>query len=100
MAEEIVSLAVLEALPGKNRELLSTLRDLEALMRRKGYSRDELHRDKSRSGRFLLLRRWISAQTRADAQDDPEVQRCWRRLSEVCTVPVVYEKLERISKHQ
>ncbi len=45
MAEEILSMAVLEALPGKEEELLGTLRELYTLMNAKGYSRDSLYRD-------------------------------------------------------
>ena len=40
MGEEIVSLAILEALPGKDEELISVLRELYTMMQAKGYSRD------------------------------------------------------------
>lgn len=70
MAQEIVSVAVLEALPGKEEELLTTLRELYTMMHAKGYCRDTLHRDSSRPDRFLHLRHWTSAEMRAEAQVD------------------------------
>lgn len=96
MAEEIVSLAVLEALPGKQEELLKTLRELYTLMHAKGYCRDILRRDPSRPDRFLHVRHWASAETRAEAQVDPEVHRYWQMLPELCTIPVVHESLETV----
>jgi quinol monooxygenase YgiN len=96
MAKEIVSLAVLEALPGKEDELLRTLRELYTLVHAKGYCRDTLHRDTSRPDRFLHLRHWTSPEMRAEAQADPEVHRYWQRLPELCTVTVLYENLEKV----
>jgi quinol monooxygenase YgiN len=95
MADEIVSLAVLEAFSGKQQELLAMLRDFYSMMNRKDYCRDLLYRDKSRPDRFFHLRNWKSAQARADAQVDPEVHRYWRRLPELCTV-TAYENLEKV----
>lgn len=60
MAQEILSMAILEALPGKQEELLATLRELYTMMHSKGYCRDSLHCDSSRPDRFLHLRRWTS----------------------------------------
>ncbi|HUI83822.1 MAG TPA: antibiotic biosynthesis monooxygenase [Candidatus Binatia bacterium] len=96
MAEQIVSIAVVEALPGKRDDLLSTLRELYTLMQVKGYCRDTLHRDCSRPDRFLHLRRWTSPEMRAEAQADPEVHRYWQMLPQLCTIPVVYETLEKV----
>jgi len=96
MDEEILSVAALEALPGKEEELLSTLRELYALVHAKGYSRDTLHRDTSRPDRLLHLRYWTSAQTRAEALTDPEVHRYWLKLPELCTVNVLYESMEKV----
>ena len=96
MAEEIVSMAVLEALPGKEDELLSKLRELYTMMHAKGYCRDTLHRDSARPDRLLHLRHWTSAEMRADAQADPEVHRYWQLLPELCTIPIVYESLEKV----
>jgi quinol monooxygenase YgiN len=96
MVEEIVSLAVMEALPGKEDDLLTTLRELYTMMRTKGYCRDTLHRDTSRPDRFVHVRHWSSPEMRAEAQADPEVHRYWLKLPELCTMSFVYESLERV----
>jgi quinol monooxygenase YgiN len=96
MAQEIFSLAVLEALPGKQEELLAKLRELYTMMRTKGYCRDTLHLDSSNPSRFLHLRRWTSAEMRLEAQADPDVHRFWQMLPELCTIPTVYESLEKV----
>ena len=96
MAEQIYSLAVLEARPGKEDELRSMLQELYTLMHSKGYCRDGLYRDTTRSDRFIHVRCWMSAEMRAEAQIDPEVHRYWQRLPELCTLPVLHENLETI----
>ena len=96
MDQEIVSLAIIEALPGKAEELVSVLRELYTLMHSKGYSRDTLRRDASRPDRFFHTRYWKSDATRAEAQHDPEVHRYWLRLPELCDIPMVYESLEAV----
>ncbi len=96
MGEEIVSLAILEALPGKDEELVSLLRELYTLMQSKGYSHDSLRRDASRPDRFFHTRYWKSEETRTEAQHDPEVHRYWLRLPELCNIPVIYESLEMV----
>jgi quinol monooxygenase YgiN len=95
MTNEILSMAILEALPGTEQELLATLRELYTLMNTKGYCRDSLHRDSAQPGRFLHLRHWTSPEMRAEAQVDPEVHRYWQKLPELCTIPTVYESLEK-----
>lgn len=100
MAEEIISVAVLEALSGKEDELLRTLRDLYTLVHGKGYCHDTLYRDMSRPGRFLHLRYWTAPQMRGEAQADPEVHRYWMKLPELCTVTVLYESLEKVFESQ
>jgi quinol monooxygenase YgiN len=96
VAEEIVSLAVIEALPDMQDESLNTMRELSTLMQSKGYSRDALLRDAARPNRFLLLRHWSSSEMRDEAQSDPEVHRYWLRLPELCTITLVYENLETV----
>jgi len=96
MADEILSMAILEAVPGKEEELLATLRELYTLMNAKGYCRDSLHRDSARPDRFLHLRQWTSPEMRSEAQVDPEVHRYWLKLPELCTIPTVYESLEKV----
>lgn len=98
MEQEIFSLSVLEALPGKEDELLTALRELYTLMRAKGYCRDTLYRDSSRADRFLHFRCWVSAEMRAEAQIDPEVHRYWQMLPQLCTIPLVHESLEQVFK--
>jgi quinol monooxygenase YgiN len=96
MAEQIVSLAVLEALPGKEEELLSLLRGLYTMMHAKGYCSDSLHRDSAQPSRFLHVRHWTSSEMRSEAQIDPEVHRFWQQLPELCTIPTVYESLDEV----
>jgi len=96
MAKEILSVALLEALPNQEEELLTTLRELYTLVHAKGYSRDTLHRDSSQSGHFLHLRYWTSPEMRAEALADPEVHRYWLKLPDLCTVTVLYESLEKV----
>ena len=96
MADEIVTLAVLKALPGKEEELIAMLRELYTMMHEKGYSRDTLRRDRERPDRFFHVRYWKSEDARAEAQTDPEVHRYWLRLPELCTIPIVYENLETL----
>ena len=96
VGEEIVSLAILVALPGKEEVLLSMLREFYTMMHSKGYCRDSLHRDTTRPDRLFHVRYWKSAEMRIEAQGDPEVHRYWQRLPELCTIPVVYDSLETV----
>jgi quinol monooxygenase YgiN len=96
MAQEIFSVAVLEALPGKQEELLATLQELYTMMHKKGYCRDSLNRDLSEPGRLLHLRYWTSPEMRSEAQADPDVHRYWQMLPELCVIPIVYESLEKV----
>lgn len=95
MSDEVVSLAVLDALPGKEEELFALLRELYSMMNAKGYSRDTLYRDRARPDRFFHMRRWKSPETRSEAQVDPEVHRYWLRLPDLCTV-TVYESVDKV----
>ena len=96
MAEEVMSVAILEALPGKEDELAAMLRELYTMMNSKGYCRDWLYRDRDRADRFIHLRKWKSAVLRSEAQIDPDVHRYWQRLPSLCTIPTVYENLETL----
>lgn len=91
-----MSMAILEAFPGKETELLELLRELYTMMHAKGYCRDSLHRDAARPDRFVHVRYWVSPQMIAEAQADPEVHRYWLKLPEVCTIPIVYENMEKV----
>jgi quinol monooxygenase YgiN len=94
MVNEVVSVAILEALPGKEEELLIVLREFYTMMHAKGYSSDFLNRDSDRPERFIHLRRWKSEAIRSEAQIDPDVHRYWQQLPGLCTIPSVYENLE------
>lgn len=96
MSQEILSMAILEALPGKEDELLQTLRELYTMMHAKGYCRDYLHRDLAHPERLLHVRLWTSPAMRSEAQSDPEVHRYWQMLPQLCTIPIVYESLEKV----
>src|SRR5271165_6368868 len=87
MSEQVVSVAVLEALPGKEEELIAMLREFYAMMHKKGYCTDVLYRDADRSDRLFHLRRWTSPEHRSEAQIDPDVHRYWQQLPELCTIP-------------
>ena len=94
MSEEVVSVAILEALPGKVEELVAMLRELYSMMHTKGYCSDVLYRDNDRPDRLFHLRRWKSPELRSEAQIDPDVHRYWQQLPDLCIIPTVYENLE------
>ena len=94
MANEVTSVAFLEALPGKEEELLGMLRELYTMMHSKGYCNDWLYRDSDRPDLFIHVRRWTSVELRSEAQIDPEVHRYWQQLPGLCVIPTVYEHLE------
>lgn len=96
MSEQVVSVAVLEALPGKEEELAAMLRELYSMMHAKGYCSDWLYRDSDRPDRLIHLRHWKSIEMRSEAQSDPDVHRYWQRLPELCIIPIVYENLETL----
>jgi hypothetical protein len=96
MAEEVMSVAILEALPGKEAELAAMLRELYSMMNSKGYCEDWLYRDNDRPDRFIHFRKWKSTELRGEAQIDPDVHRYWQQLPSLCTIPTVYENLEML----
>jgi quinol monooxygenase YgiN len=96
MSNEVVSVAILEALPGKEDALLTMLREFYTMMHSKGYSSDFLNRDSDRPDRFIHVRRWKSEELRSEAQTDPDVHRYWQQLPSLCTIPAVYEDLETV----
>ena len=89
-----MSVAILEALPGKEEALLTMLRELYRMLHSKGYCSDLLCRDRDRPDRFIHVRRWKSAELRSEAQIDPEAHRYWQQLPSLCVIPTVYENLE------
>ena len=96
-SSEILALAVVEALDGKEEECLQLLREFYALLRRKQYSRNLLYRDLKDSGRYINIRYWRSEEARKEAHEDPDVHAFWKRLSEIAKVAPVFERLEDVS---
>jgi quinol monooxygenase YgiN len=96
MSEELMSVAVLEPLPGKEEELVATLTEFYTMMHTKGYCTDALYRDGQEPDRLFHVRRWKSAETRSEAQTDPDVHRYWQMLPDLCTIPIVYEDLKTL----
>jgi hypothetical protein len=97
MPQEILSVAIWEPLPGMEAESLATIRELFAILSRKGYSNDYLYRDNQ--AHFVLCRYWKSEEARRTAQEDPEVLRCWARLGNEIQIVKVYETLEAVLLH-
>ncbi len=91
--EPIRSMAILDAHPGREEDVIALLRDFYSAIHRKGYSNDLLYRDGRTPTRFVHLRIWSSEENRAEAQQDPEVHRYWQSLSEICTITTIYEEL-------
>jgi hypothetical protein len=96
MSQEILSVAIYEPLPGKEQDSLATMRDLAAALSAGDYARDLLYRDDK--SQYVLMRYWKSEEARRAAQEDPEVQRCWLKLSHEIRTVKVYETLNKVSK--
>jgi hypothetical protein len=94
----ILAIAIVRPHPGKDAEVLAVLRDLYSILASKGYSRDELYQD-AKDERYFNLRYWKSEESRRHAYDDSDVQRCWLRLSQICEVEQVYEKLHNLTEN-
>jgi hypothetical protein len=93
MSDEIVSLAFIEPLSGREERCEAVLKEIGELIERKTYGRDELYRDRQNPGGLILARHWRSAETRRQASEDPDVHRLWREIPEICRVTRVYEEL-------
>jgi hypothetical protein len=92
--QEILSIAIFQPLPGHEEASLATMQALIAALSAGGYSRDLLYRDAKSHDELVLLRYWKSEEARRAALEDPEVLRCWAKLSlEIRTVRI-YETLE------
>ena len=94
MSQEYLSVAIWEPLPGMEGASLATIRELNALVSKRGYGRDLLYC--AGDSHYLLLRYWNSEEARATAQEDPDVLRCWARLGNEIKILRVYEKLEEV----
>ncbi|MGA8154100.1 MAG: antibiotic biosynthesis monooxygenase [Terriglobales bacterium] len=96
MAEEILSIAIYEPLPGSETASLETIRELAAALSKGGYSRDLLYRDAKPSAEYVLLRYWRSEAARRAALEDPEVLRCWAKLAHEIRTVRVFETLDEV----
>jgi quinol monooxygenase YgiN len=96
-SSEIIAIAVVEAFDGKEEECLQLLEEFYAVLRCKAYSRDLLYRDAKNPRRFINIRYWRSAEAAAEAHEDPDVHRFWKRLGEIAQVTAVFERLEDVT---
>ena len=96
MSEEILSIAFIEPIIGRETECQSQLKQVGEIIARKQYGRDVLYRDSQDPHLLVLTRYWHDAETRRHAHEDPEMHRVWRELSEVCRVTKVYEQLNEV----
>lgn len=94
MSQEIFSIAVFQPLSGNEEAALLTMRALIAALAVGGYSRDLLYRDTKAGNEYILLRYWKSEAARRAALEDPEVLRCWAKLSHEIRTVKIYETLE------
>ena len=78
----ILSVAIYEPLPGRERDSLETMALLLKVLSDAGFSRDVLYKD---SSQYVLLRYWKS-----------EVQRCWAKLGNEIRIVKVFEVLEKV----
>lgn len=93
MSEEVLSLAFIEPVAGREAECEARLHEIGALVERKQYGRDAVYRDPQEPRALVLTRYWRSAETRRLAHEDPEMHRFWREMAELCRVTRVYEEL-------
>ena len=98
MDQEVLAVALILPYPGLEEETLVVLRELYAMLGRKGYSRDLLYRDDTHHSRLVHLRYWRSEQARRDAMEDPDAHRFWVRLPSLCEVNVVSDTLVDVTK--
>jgi|SRR5580692_6614317 heme-degrading monooxygenase HmoA len=94
MSEEILSVAIFQPLSGYEEASLLTMRALIAALSAGGFSRDFLYRDTKSRDEYVLLRYWKSEEARRAALEDPEVLRCWAKLSHEIRTVKIYETLE------
>ena len=94
MAQEILSVAIWEPVPDHETAALETFQELTAIVARKNYGRDLLYRD--REHHYVFLRYWKSEDARRQAQEDPEMLRCWAKLGNEIQIVKVYETLSEI----
>jgi len=94
MAQEILSVAIWEPIPGHEADALATFHEIKSITGRKGYARDLLYRD--REQHYVFIRYWTSEDARRSAQEDPEMLRCWSKLGNEIQIVKVYETLTEV----
>ena len=94
MAQEILSVAIWEPVPDHEAAALDTFHELTSIVARKGFGRDFLYRD--REHHYVFLRYWKSEDARRAATEDPEMLRCWAKLSNEIQIVKVYETLSEV----
>ena len=94
MAQEILSVAIWEPVPGHQTAALETFQELTSIVAKKGYGRDFLYRDGERQ--YVFLRYWNSEDARRAALEDSEMLRCWAKLSNEIQIVKVYETLSAV----
>ena len=95
MAQEILSVAIWEPVPGHESAALETFRELTSIVARKGYGRDLLYRDREQD--YGFLRYWKSEDARRSALEDPDMLRCWAKLGNEIQIVKVYETLWEVA---
>jgi len=94
MAQEILSVAIWEPVPNHEAAAFKTFHELTSIVARKGYGRDLLYRDHDHH--YVFLRYWKSEDARRQAQEDPDMLRCWAKLGNEIQIVKVYETLAEI----
>ena len=94
MAQEILSVAIWEPVPGQAAAALETFHELTSVVAKKGYGRDLLYRDGDHH--YVFLRYWKSEEARRTAQEDPDMLRCWAKLGNEIQIVKVYETLSEV----
>ena len=95
MAQEILSVAIWEPVPDHEAAALDTFHELTSIVTRKGYGRDFLYRDHDQH--YVFMRYWKSEDARRAALEDPEMLRCWAKLSNEVQIVKVYETLSEVA---
>ena len=95
MSQEILSVAIYEALPEHEEASLETIRDLFVALNAGGYSRDRLYQDGK--SHYIVVRYWKSEEARRAALEDAAVQRCWAKLAHQIEIVKIYERLDEVA---
>ena len=94
MGQEVLSVAIWTPVPGMEDAALISMREITSVVTRKAYARDLVYRDGD--SHYVLLRYWKSESARREAQEDPDMLRCWARLGNEIQIVKVYETLTEV----